>query len=58
LVLDSILWGGGERSLSQLSEFAEVTESGFISLDFGNGNILDLLNVTSLNVLDNDLEIS
>jgi serralysin len=58
LVLDSMLWGGGERSLSQLSEFAEVTEGGFISLDFGNGNILDLLNVTSLNVLDNDLEIS
>lgn len=55
LVLDSALWGGGARSLSQLSAYAEMTESG-IQFDFGNGHILTLTGVTDLNILHNDLD--
>jgi serralysin len=57
LVLDAMLWGGGARSLSQLAEYASLNDDGFVSFDFGNGNTLELLNVTSINVLDNDFEI-
>ncbi len=57
LVLDAMLWGGGDRSLSQLSEYVSLNDDGFVSFDFGNGNTLELLNVTSVNVLDNDLDI-
>ncbi|SFS85832.1 Ca2+-binding protein, RTX toxin-related [Sulfitobacter marinus] len=57
LVLDAMLWGGGERSLSQLTAYASVNGDGFVSFDFGNGNTLELLNVTSISVLDNDFEV-
>lgn len=56
LVLDSALWGGGSLGLGQLAAYAVETPEGFISFDFGNGNILDLSGVESLNVLNGDLE--
>lgn len=56
LVLDPALWGGGVREVTQLLAYARETSDGFVSLDFGNGNILDLVGVESLNVLNGDLE--
>lgn len=52
-----MLWGGGARSVSQLSEYASLTAEGYVSLDFGNGNVLDLLDVESVDVLNNDLDL-
>lgn len=57
LVLDSMLWGGGTRTVSQLSQYASLTAEGYVSLDFGNGNILDLLDVESFDILENDLDL-
>ena len=56
LVLDSALWGGGSLSLSQLANYVTETADGSISLDFGNGNILELSGVETLSVLNGDVE--
>ena len=56
LILDSALWGGGQLSLDQLSAYAGVTPDGFVSLDLGDGNVLDLIGVKTLSVLNGDLE--
>ena len=55
LVLDTALWGGGELSVGQLSAYASLTEDGHVSLDFGNGNTLELTNIDNINVLNDDL---
>ncbi len=55
-ILNSALWGGGQLSLGQLSAYADLTPEGFVSFDFGNGNILDLVGVENLSVLNGDLE--
>ncbi|EEB83747.1 calcium-binding protein [Roseobacter sp. GAI101] len=56
LVLDSALWGGGALSVSQLATYVTQTTGGSISLDFGNGNILELSGVETVNVLNGDVE--
>ena len=55
LVLDRALWGGGGMSVNALSQFAEVV-NGNLVLDFGGGNSLTLNGITSLNVLNGDLD--
>ncbi|WP_299146559.1 calcium-binding protein [uncultured Tateyamaria sp.] len=55
LVLDRALWGGGGMSVNALSQFAEVV-NGDLVLDFGGGNSLTLNGITSLNVLNGDLD--
>lgn len=55
LVLDRALVGGSDISVSDLGQYATFTADGMV-LDFGNGNMLTLDGVSSINVLNNDLE--
>ena len=58
LVLDPSLWGGGAISASQLHMYVQESQSDYITLDFGNGNSLDILNVEMISILDGDFEVS
>ncbi|KKL75753.1 hypothetical protein LCGC14_2051760, partial [marine sediment metagenome] len=58
LVLDPSLWGGGAISASQLHLYVQESQSDYITLDFGDGNSLDILNVETMSILDGDFEVS
>lgn len=55
LVLDRSLVGGCGISVSALGQYAAFTAEGMV-LDFGYGNMMTLDGVSSINVLNNDLE--
>lgn len=54
LVLDPDVWQGGPLNLDQLSGFAHQNDAGFVCLDFGNGNLLELTGVDNFYVLNGD----
>ena len=58
LVLESGLWGGGAISASQLDTYVREAQTEYITLDFGNGNSLSILNVEAISTFDGDFDIS
>lgn len=45
IVFDMALWGGGTRTFAELSQYASQGADAIVSLDFGNGNILEISNI-------------
>ncbi len=56
LVLDSALWGGGARSVSELLDQAQIVGADLV-FDFGGGNRLTLLGWTDKSALLGDISI-
>lgn len=56
LVLESGLWGGGVISASQLDTYVREAQTEYITLDFGNGNSLSILNVEAISTFDGDFD--
>lgn len=56
LVLDTVLWGGGTLTMTQLGQYAGLSDQGNLRLDFGNGNSVELNGFTNINVLTGDID--
>jgi hypothetical protein len=54
LAFDDALWGGGVRTASQIMSYAHL-ESGAVVFDFGQGNVVVVDGVSSLDALADDV---
>ena len=57
--LDDLLWGGGKSVAQVLADHATQTSPGIVTLDFGGGDILKIVNGSGISIaaLENDIAI-
>ena len=57
--LDDLLWGGGKSVAQVLADHATQTSPGIVTLDFGGGDILKIVNGSGISIaaLQNDIAI-